>query len=116
MNFANYDYAKANPFPNLPDPLTLKSGAKGAFLAGVGAGPANRLLGKKDLRKADFSSIEPGLMAREIAIRQHGGGPSDRRIGRHFWILPKGISARRQPDKARGLSIKLMACRELRER
>ncbi len=27
-NSANYDPAKANPFPNLPDPLTLKSGAK----------------------------------------------------------------------------------------
>jgi hypothetical protein len=27
-NSANYDQAKANPFPNLPDPLTLKSGQK----------------------------------------------------------------------------------------
>src|SRR5690349_7997892 len=27
-NHANYDEAKANPFPNLPDPLTLNSGAK----------------------------------------------------------------------------------------
>jgi hypothetical protein len=27
-NEANYDPAKANPFPNLPDPLTLKSGQK----------------------------------------------------------------------------------------
>jgi len=27
-NHANYDEAKANPFPNLPDPLTLKSGRK----------------------------------------------------------------------------------------
>src|SRR5206468_12478490 len=27
-NSANYDPAKANPFPNLPDALTLKSGAK----------------------------------------------------------------------------------------
>lgn len=27
-NEANYDPAKANPFPNLPDPLTLKSGNK----------------------------------------------------------------------------------------
>ena len=27
-NAANYDEAKANPFPNLPDPLTLKSGEK----------------------------------------------------------------------------------------
>jgi hypothetical protein len=27
-NYANYDEAKANPFPNLPDPLTLKNGDK----------------------------------------------------------------------------------------
>jgi len=26
--YANYDEAKANPFPNLPDPLTLKNGKK----------------------------------------------------------------------------------------
>jgi hypothetical protein len=27
-NYANYDEAKANPYPNLPDPLTLKNGQK----------------------------------------------------------------------------------------
>jgi len=27
-NHANYDESKANPFPNLPDILTLKSGKK----------------------------------------------------------------------------------------
>src|SRR3954453_12097805 len=27
-NAANYDEAKANPYPNLPDPLTLKNGQK----------------------------------------------------------------------------------------
>src|SRR3979409_802759 len=27
-NAANYDPAKANPFPDLPDPLTLKNGAR----------------------------------------------------------------------------------------
>src|SRR5437667_4957294 len=27
-NAANYDEAKANPFPNLPDPLVLKNGQK----------------------------------------------------------------------------------------
>src|SRR5712691_9526532 len=27
-NYANYDESKANPFPNLPDPLTLKNGQK----------------------------------------------------------------------------------------
>lgn len=27
-NAANYDESKANPYPNLPDPLTLKNGQK----------------------------------------------------------------------------------------
>src|SRR5581483_4060475 len=27
-NFANYDESKANPFPDLPDPLKLKNGKK----------------------------------------------------------------------------------------
>ncbi|MBN2593143.1 MAG: hypothetical protein JXA81_06525, partial [Sedimentisphaerales bacterium] len=27
-NYANYDEAKANPYPNLPDPLVLKNGQK----------------------------------------------------------------------------------------
>jgi len=27
-NHANYDESKANPFPNLPDPLTLNNGKK----------------------------------------------------------------------------------------
>ena len=27
-NFANYDESKANPYPKLPDPLTLKNGKK----------------------------------------------------------------------------------------
>ncbi|HSW02913.1 MAG TPA: hypothetical protein VLI39_22320 [Sedimentisphaerales bacterium] len=27
-NYANYDESKANPYPNLPDPLTLKNGQK----------------------------------------------------------------------------------------
>ena len=27
-NYANYDESKANPYPNLPDPLVLKNGQK----------------------------------------------------------------------------------------
>ena len=27
-NYANYDESKANPYPDLPDPLTLKDGKK----------------------------------------------------------------------------------------
>ena len=32
-NHANYDEATANPYPNLPDPLTLKNGKKVATAA-----------------------------------------------------------------------------------
>jgi hypothetical protein len=28
-NYANYDESKANPYPSLPDPLTLKNGKNG---------------------------------------------------------------------------------------
>jgi hypothetical protein len=48
--------------------------AKGMFLAGVGAGPVYRLLGKRDLGTADYPPMETGLVSGEIAFRQHGGG------------------------------------------
>jgi hypothetical protein len=47
---------------------------KGTFLAGVGAGPVYRLLGKKDLGTAEFPAIETGVMTGDIAFRQHAGG------------------------------------------
>jgi hypothetical protein len=47
---------------------------KGTFLAGVGAGPVYRLLGKKDLGTTEFPEIETGLMSGDIAFRQHSGG------------------------------------------
>ncbi len=48
--------------------------AKGMFLAGVGAGPVYRLLGKKDLGTADMPEEETALIDGEVAFRQHSGG------------------------------------------
>jgi hypothetical protein len=48
--------------------------AKGMFLAGVGAGPVYRLLGKRDLGTAAYPPMETGLVSGEIAFRQHRGG------------------------------------------
>jgi hypothetical protein len=47
---------------------------KGTFLAGVGAGPVYRLLGKKDLGTTVFPAIETTVMTGDIAFRQHSGG------------------------------------------
>jgi hypothetical protein len=47
---------------------------KGTFLAGVGAGPVYRLLGKTDLGTTEFPRIETGLVSGNIAFRQHSGG------------------------------------------
>jgi len=66
-----------------PRPVFISSGAqqgdgwvdaKGMFLAGVGAGPVYRLLGKKDLGTGEFPAQETALMEGEIAFRQHAGG------------------------------------------
>jgi hypothetical protein len=48
--------------------------AKGMFLAGVGAGPVYKLLGKKDLGAAEFPPQETALIDGDIAFRQHAGG------------------------------------------
>jgi hypothetical protein len=47
--------------------------AKGTFLAGVGAGPVYKLLGKKDLGTTEFPPRETALMAGDIGFRQHSG-------------------------------------------
>jgi hypothetical protein len=65
-----------------PRPVFISSGdkgdqwvdAKGMFLAGVGAGPVYRLLGKKDLGTTEFPALETTLMDGDIAYRQHSGG------------------------------------------
>jgi len=48
--------------------------AKGMFLAGVGAGPVYRLLGRKDLGTSEFPPQETALIDGDIAFRQHSGG------------------------------------------
>jgi hypothetical protein len=48
--------------------------ARGTFLAGVGAGPVYRLLGKKDLGTTTFPAIETGFVDGDIAFRQHSSG------------------------------------------
>lgn len=66
-----------------PRPVFISAGAtegdgwvdaKGMFLAGAGAGPVYRLMGKKDLGTTAFPAMETGLMDGEISFRQHGGG------------------------------------------
>ncbi len=66
-----------------PRPVFISAGAtqgdgwvdaKGMFLAGVGAGPVYRLLGKKDLGTTEFPAIETTLIDGDVAFRQHSGG------------------------------------------
>ena len=66
-----------------PRPVFISAGAtegdgwadaKGSFLAAAGAGPVYKLLGKKDMGTTGFPPIETGLMAGDIAFRQHSGG------------------------------------------
>jgi hypothetical protein len=48
--------------------------AKGMFLAGAGAGPVYKLLGKKDLGTSEFPTMETPLIDGDVAFRQHSGG------------------------------------------
>ena len=65
-----------------PRPVFISSGdkgdgwvdAKGMFLAGVGAEPVYRLLGKKGLGTAEFPALETALVDGDIAFRQHSAG------------------------------------------
>jgi len=47
---------------------------KGMFLAGVGAGPVYKLLGKKDLGTTEMPPMETALIDGDVAFRQHSGG------------------------------------------
>ena len=47
---------------------------KGMFLATVAAGPVYQLLGKKSLGTAEMPALGTGLMAGDLAFRQHEGG------------------------------------------
>jgi len=66
-----------------PRPVFISAGAtegdgwvdaKGSFLAGVGAGPVYKLLGKKDLGTTEFPPIETTLISGDIGFRQHTAG------------------------------------------
>jgi hypothetical protein len=65
-----------------PRPVFISSGekgdgwvdARGMFMAGVGAGPVYKLLGKKDLGVTEFPKVETALVDGEIAFRQHTSG------------------------------------------
>ncbi|HTS24606.1 MAG TPA: hypothetical protein VMH81_01950 [Bryobacteraceae bacterium] len=48
--------------------------AKGMFLAGAGAGPVYKLLGRKDMGTTEFPPIETGLMDGDVSFRQHTAG------------------------------------------
>ena len=48
--------------------------AKGTFLAGVGAGPVYRLMGRKDLGTNVFPPIETGILSGDLVFRQHSAG------------------------------------------
>ena len=69
-----------------PRPVFLSAGAtegdgwvdaKGTFLAGAGAGPVYKLLGKKDMGTTEFPPIETALIDGDVAFRQHSGGHTD---------------------------------------
>ncbi len=66
-----------------PRPVFLSAGAtegdgwvdaKGTFMAGAGAGPVYKLLGKKGLGTDEFPPIATGLMDGDLSFRQHTGG------------------------------------------
>jgi hypothetical protein len=48
--------------------------ARGTFLAGVGAGPVYRLLGRKGLGTTEFPPRETALVSGDIGFRQHSAG------------------------------------------
>jgi lysophospholipase L1-like esterase len=47
---------------------------KGSFMAAVAAGPAYKLLGKKDLGATEMPAVGTALVDGELAWRMHGGG------------------------------------------
>jgi hypothetical protein len=71
---------QANRGPCATQPVDIMDAwvdAKGTFLAGVGADPVYRLLGRKGLGTTEFPKIETGLMDGDLAFRQHAGGHTD---------------------------------------
>jgi hypothetical protein len=84
-----------------PRPVFISAGAvngdgrvdaKGMFLAGAGAGPVYRLLGKKDMGTAQFPPIETGLRDGDVSFRRHSAGNTPGRTGRCSWSLRENTS------------------------
>ena len=65
-------------------PVSFVPGRKGTFLAGAGAGPVYRLLGKKDLGTTDFPKNETLIATGDVAFRQHSSGHTDVPNFRYF--------------------------------
>jgi hypothetical protein len=57
---------------------------QGSFMAAVAAGPVFKLLGAKDLGVAKMPAVNAGLLAGELAWRQHDGGHTDRPNWKYF--------------------------------
>jgi hypothetical protein len=71
---------RANRGPCATQPVDIMDAwvdPKGTFLAGVGAEPVYRLLGKKGLGTTQFPAIDTGLMDGTLTFRQHSGGHTD---------------------------------------
>lgn len=74
--------------PSRGDALWLDQ--QGSYMAAVAAGPVFRLLGvhdlgvKEDYRTAALPPVNTGLLAGELAWRQHDGGHEDRSNMKHF--------------------------------
>ena len=64
--------------------------AKGTFLAGVGAGPVYRLLGKKDLGTHVFPPIETALLDGDLVFRQHSAGHTPNPNWPYFLAFAEG--------------------------
>ena len=64
--------------------------AKGTFLAGVGAGPVYRLLGKKDLGTHVFPPIETAILDGDLVFRQHSAGHTPNPNWPYFLAFAEG--------------------------
>jgi hypothetical protein len=77
---ANYDESKANPYPNLPDPLLLKDGKRVTTAEGMvdQAPPRNR----RGLRPRDTGPRSGQSAQSDLGSRQHQTGEEWRRTDR----------------------------------
>jgi hypothetical protein len=77
---ADDPHCQPNRGPCATQPVNIMDAwvdAKGTFLAGVGADPVYRLLGKKGLGTTQFPKMETGVMDGDLTFRQHAGPHTD---------------------------------------